>query len=495
MQPCVKRDGRPCLLCQEDMELGRRFQELQHRRQNLHMRMNASHDPFVLAFPPEISSHILLLSMGDWDYDPYEPYSDDVLLKKLPTPFLLGTVCRGWRQLARSTPRLWTTLSFTLAKPTKVSLFEAVRDWLQLSGGLPLTIWITNYYGENRVSPEIYRPVIDALNQHSGRWHKLGLFIPAPDLKHFCGSSSPSILYDLNIINNGCLDIDGLLPTFRMNFKPSPTNVTIQSIRLSASDIGWGNLTYLFMEDMSFNECIEAIRQAPLLESCIIAKCHSTPSDVSIPRAIVRHMHLRTLDLDCTQEELFIDLLDSMECPALEKFSYELGMSNAMTDSLVLLLNRSKSRLKELNLNGDGEDDLAGEDFKRLLDAIPSLRHLYLIWYTNNEFAMDDLLQELSSSAPTLAGGTPGFLPHLQSLTFFSNCRGGRTMWRCIPHIYTWPHRKLLRLKLSVDEIEIDDNTSDKILQLIAQGVNIRVRAGCEDYFRNWDRGLARTST
>lgn len=93
------------------------------------MRMNASHDPFVLTFPPEISSYILLLSMEEWDYEPGGPYgSCDALLKKLPTPFLLGTVCRRWRQLARSSPRLWTTLSFTLAKPTKVHLFEVVTD-------------------------------------------------------------------------------------------------------------------------------------------------------------------------------------------------------------------------------------------------------------------------------------------------------------------------------------------------------------------------------
>jgi hypothetical protein len=295
VRPCVKRDGGPCLLCQEDMELERKIEELQDRRRNLQMHMNASHDPFVLAFPPEISSHILLLSKEEWGYSDVE---------KLPMPFLLGTVCRGWRQLVRSTPRLWTTLSFTLAKPTKISLFEAVRDWLQLSGGLPLTIWISKYRGENPVSPEIYRPVIDVLNQHSGRWYELGLFISAPDFKHFCGSSSPSILYNLDITNNGYLDIDGLLPTFRMNFKPSPTYLTIQSIRLSASDIGWSNLTYLSMEDTAFNVCIEAIRQAPLLESCTLSNCHSAPRDASTPRKIARHVHLRKLYLDSTPRRI-----------------------------------------------------------------------------------------------------------------------------------------------------------------------------------------------
>jgi hypothetical protein len=480
MQPCLVGGRKPCMVCHEDMELERTIQELQEKRRILRGRMNASHDPFVLTFPPEISSHILLLSMGEWDYNPCGPRNSVTvaLLKKLPTPFLLGTVCRGWRQLARSTPRLWTTLSFTLAKPTKVSLLEAVRDWLQLSGGLPLTICVCSYGGENPVSQEIYGPVIDALNQHSGRWHKVVLYLRAPYLRHFCGSSPPSNLYELKVINYRYRGIDDLLPTFRMNFKPSPTNLTLQNIRLSANDIGWGNLTYLSMEYMTFNECIEAIRQAPLLESCSIMTFDSAsgPGDFSIPKTIIRHMRLRTLGLHYTPEEFFIALLDLMECPALEEFSHETDMNNAMRNSLVSFLNRSESRLKVLNLDLDEGEDLAVENFKKLLNAVPSLQHLCLSCYTDN------VLQELSSSAPILEGGTPGFLPHLQSLTV-SSPFGGYSTWGCIPHIYAWPHRKLLRLDLRVNEIEIADNMCDDISQLIAQGVGIRVRLHGADYF------------
>ena len=47
--------------------------------------INAQRDPFVLKFPPEISSHIFLLST--------DTESDD----ELPMPFVLGSVCCGWR--------------------------------------------------------------------------------------------------------------------------------------------------------------------------------------------------------------------------------------------------------------------------------------------------------------------------------------------------------------------------------------------------------------
>jgi len=58
MRPCVLRDGGPCLVCKEDMELKQKIQELQDRRTILRTHMNASHDPFHFKFPPEIASLI-----------------------------------------------------------------------------------------------------------------------------------------------------------------------------------------------------------------------------------------------------------------------------------------------------------------------------------------------------------------------------------------------------------------------------------------------------
>ncbi|KIM38127.1 hypothetical protein M413DRAFT_30276 [Hebeloma cylindrosporum] len=479
-------NGGPCLLCQEDVELERKIQELQDKRRNLQTRMNASHDPFILKFPPEISSHILLLSLQEWDYDPFYECSQshDGIRNELPTPFLLSTICRGWRQLARSTPSLWTTVSFTLEKPTKVPLLEAIRDWLLLSGGLPLKIWISSYEGKNPVSQEMYGPVINALNQHSGRWQKLSLCIPASYFRHFRGSSPTSSLYDLQIINSGDLDTDGLLPAFRMNFKPSPTNLSMCSIRLSANDIGCGNLTSLSMQYMSVNDCIVAIRHAPLLESCEMRQIDSR-GDVSTPNTNFRHTRLRDLDLGYVREDLFIDqLLRLMECPALEEFSSRQRLSIAMVDSLVSFFKRSESRLKELGLYGDGdtEEKLAVEFIKKLLNAVPYLHGLFL---GGNTLPIDDLLEELSSSPPILAGGTPGFLPRLQSLALYSY---DISKWEYIPYIYTWPHRKHLRMTISPYDrsfIVIDDDTQDKISQLIDQGANIHVLKRGKDYFRS----------
>ena len=249
MQPCLVGGRKPCSMCQEDMELERMIKELQDKCRILRGRMNAIHDPFNFKFPPEIGSLIFSLSIGKEDYKPHIS-----TLCKLPTPFILGSVNQRWHQLARSTPQLWTTLSFTLEKPTKIPLLQAINDWLQLSGSLPLSIWIFSYSREPRTSPEICEPVIDALNQHSGRWGQVILIIHPHYFGRFSVISPPSNLYDLRLMN--CNPLPGsndVFPTFGMNSKPSPTNLTIQNFRLSAIDIGWGNLTTLAIGGMTIN--------------------------------------------------------------------------------------------------------------------------------------------------------------------------------------------------------------------------------------------------
>jgi hypothetical protein len=64
---CNILGGGGCLACKEDIQLQRKIQKLQERRRKLRTTMNANHDPFVLKLPPEVASHIFLLSIGERD--------------------------------------------------------------------------------------------------------------------------------------------------------------------------------------------------------------------------------------------------------------------------------------------------------------------------------------------------------------------------------------------------------------------------------------------
>ena len=261
--------------CKEDTKLERNRSD--ESGGNFRTWRNAKRDPFILKFPPEIASHIFCLS----SYMARDSDASLLLyheqLKKLPTPFLLGSVCRGWRLLAQSTPELWTMLSFTLAKPTKpagLSQIQAVSDWLQLSGALPLKLYVLQFIGADPLLlQDACDPVINILNQHSGRWHTLLLSLPAPFFSRFHGTSPPSILCDLTIQSHYHRHYsDNISPTFKMHSRPNPTHLTIWCMfsHISAFDIAWDNLVSLKLALSKFDGCIEVVLKAPHLEFCSI---------------------------------------------------------------------------------------------------------------------------------------------------------------------------------------------------------------------------------
>ena len=473
-RPCVLRGGEPCLVCEEDIELQRKIQELQDMRRRLRTRMNTSHDPFTSKFPPEIASLIFSLSMEENDNIPLR-----YTLRKLPMPFLLGSVSRRWRQLARSMPQLWSTVSFTLAKQrTRKKLvlhpLQFINDWLQLSGSLPLTLCIV-YHTASVFHRETCRPIVDALNQHSGRWRKASLHVDKHLLSYFRGTSPPSNLHDLEI----GLQYDDDAPTayFSMNSRPSPTRLTIQAFRLSAIDVAWGNVTCLTLKWMLPDECIKAIKLVPLLESCTLSELdllRDGHSETFHSQQVFQHIRLRKLFLKETEVDTLIVFNQAMEFPSLEELSYE-AEDDFAAQSLISLLNRSGDRLKVLTLVMNLDTEEIAEGLIELLDAVPSLQKLECD-FPDSLFghAMHKFLQKLSSSPP-MPGGIPGFLPKLQSLTLRPDSTRTST-WGYIPRIFSWSHRKLLCFELSTaGEIAMDDDDLDEISQRIYEGFNIRI--------------------
>ena len=80
---------------------------------------------------------------------------------EIANTFLLVSM-RGWHRLTRSTPELWSKLSFTPVKPTKGEYFPQLRNWSQLAGSLPLTTTVFDHRGSGGlISQDRCEAVID----------------------------------------------------------------------------------------------------------------------------------------------------------------------------------------------------------------------------------------------------------------------------------------------------------------------------------------------
>ncbi|CAA7271179.1 unnamed protein product [Cyclocybe aegerita] len=82
-------------------------------RQILKTEMNLFHDP-LNKLPPELVSRIFTLCMfAEEERQPYYPFFSAFPHVTRP-PLIFGTVRKRWRNIAWSTPRLWTRLNLYL---------------------------------------------------------------------------------------------------------------------------------------------------------------------------------------------------------------------------------------------------------------------------------------------------------------------------------------------------------------------------------------------
>ncbi|KAJ3565325.1 hypothetical protein NP233_g7697 [Leucocoprinus birnbaumii] len=101
-------------------------------------------------------------------------------------PMVLTQVCSAWRQIAISTPQLWTTIRLTY-RGSSLSQQALIRTWTQRSGSLPLTIAVMEIKPTGY--PKDYPPlnwseseVLHELCTSSARWKELYLLLPASPL-------------------------------------------------------------------------------------------------------------------------------------------------------------------------------------------------------------------------------------------------------------------------------------------------------------------------
>jgi len=256
-QLCTVWDGKPCDACTEDMALEKEIQELEIAIEKIHTRrralrttMNKNHDRLIPKFPPEIISHIFIQ---------YSPPSEFFGIYDGNNPLNLGAVCQKWRELAWATPNLWTSLRIAPLEKYKSNLDDLpqlVKEWLERSASLPLTIIIEDHWDWLDICLRRNDEVINTLNKHPARWRDIDFEIPANLLHLFSGSSQGNILRRLILSHVSW----GEVSIFSMKSKPSPTELTLQEIGLPYVNIVWDNLTVASVDGIGVDECFELVR-------------------------------------------------------------------------------------------------------------------------------------------------------------------------------------------------------------------------------------------
>ncbi|KAJ7128669.1 hypothetical protein C8R44DRAFT_94713 [Mycena epipterygia] len=227
------------------------MRKLQNQRHFLKAHLDAYVYP-VLTLPNEIISEIFLQSLSRDDKTPWAPKS----------PLFLGHICRKWREIALSTPWLWSDIDLPLGpSATHENRLRLLETWLTRSRDCPLSISIADYCLERSFSAHKF---VDAILPHSKRWQEITLIIPFSDIP--LHQYELPLLRDLTIgASHSSIDLsDTSRPLIEFHRAPRLREVSTIGLGPKLVVFPWELLTDIGISDVQFPHDLVPILRAAI---------------------------------------------------------------------------------------------------------------------------------------------------------------------------------------------------------------------------------------
>lgn len=363
-------------------------------------------------------------------------------------------VCSRWRQLAKHTPSLWTSLLVTrsrgdLDRLPSVADFQkpmnSISQALERTLNLPLDITLDCTHISTKT-------VIRQLAAESERWRSLSIIIPTTQnlpavLSHLKDIQAPvleSLVITAQKFHEG--DVPSLLPPHAF-LKSSPCLTTVRlnrvGLRWSASPLrGLTTLELRFILWPSHNDFQNLFSNSPGLQNLKLhfdthafARLDRNNGNLTLDRPIIKIPCLRTLELrfiyDSSSTHNVIPLLQLFSLPALEELTLKDFGTAEWCRSLVYFRYYAKSFPKLTRLVLDRVKDIIYVD-SSLVRAFPRLTSLHLVGVYSSAFCRllcGAKTQDLSMDGlPSSSSSSPSYevevWPELEELTIEQDQEG-----------------------------------------------------------------------
>lgn len=356
-------------------------------------------------------------------------------------PFKLAAVCSQWRDIALSTPQLWTSVAFTLYQSRAASNAAALDTFFQRSGSCEVTvslIFASGDEGRERLETETppSQDVLGVFVKNSQRWGTLKIdglppeWIPA---LRAAQHRTPEIRqlwlcpYD-NSREQQMVDIFVDAPELR--------RVTLDNTFLSAISLPWTGLTHLKVSWVSIDECAEMLRRCPNLLECDFqrilsnAEFHTLPSGDE-PPVILSNLH--TLKWSYAGDAWEFQLFERIRFPALKHFKMKLRYDLTHFQMIQGILGKLLGETSPCVERVDFDLGCPWVNVCEILKVVPRVKELRLVDEHDPEFVRglmgalvvpspSSMLENNLEKKESGSGGGGGvFLPELRSLEFQGN--------------------------------------------------------------------------
>ncbi|KAJ7033668.1 hypothetical protein C8F04DRAFT_1103762 [Mycena alexandri] len=337
----------------------------------------ANHCPAVL-LPTEILAEIFIICLPNqqskWDF--YRIVGNPRTLRSHEAPLLVANVCRRWREVAVSTPRLW--LSLGLGKDGSIDSTGVVLAWISRSQPYPLSFTM------NRILPPAQ--AVEELKSHCDRWSAVEVVIPEGRSRLF-----NDVRGRLSSLTQLCLELETKCTVESFAEAPRLERLHLISGADSISVLlPWHQLTRLTCEDLTDLECINTLRNCRALIDCDFIgydTLRSRETILSFPP--IMHPYITSFKI---YGEATVDALRLLELPSLRIFEMDVEDD---CEILISFFARSHCQLESLCLKR-----IEGQHLIRCLPFLTSLVSLEI--RTGHELLDHQLLRRLTYDSTVL---------------------------------------------------------------------------------------------
>ncbi|KIM86640.1 hypothetical protein PILCRDRAFT_815871 [Piloderma croceum F 1598] len=327
-------------------------------------------------------------------------------------------ICRHWRSVALSIPRLWSKIVLYVNDWAVESKTALVTAWMSRSGGSSLSISLN---GSN------VRPILDVILLHCDRWQHIDLFIPPKMLQCFEQANGHFDRLETLQICSSSFHIETFHPPRRI-FESAPKLRTLSfksGFTWKSFDIPWAQITDFDggICEIRVGECLEMLQCLGNVQKLRI-RLRPPGVDRPILRPFILDFH-SLISLHLWKGGNIGALFDHLTLPNLRDLALDDSIADEWPQAqFISFLSRSSPPLSEFSI-GSSDDCMADNNLIEILQHTPSLRFLSLKYF-DCEACMDGSLLDRLSPRMLENGEIDCLIPKLETI-FVKLPRNGKS--------------------------------------------------------------------
>ncbi|KAJ7137274.1 hypothetical protein C8R46DRAFT_1138036 [Mycena filopes] len=376
-------DSEIAVIRSQDVPFDARLENRLAERKTIQEALDAIKYP-VLTLPVEIVSEAFCWTLAEGGPPSKWTTQEQVVI--------LGQICRLWREIALSTPQLWTTIALSTG-PRRCPDPAYFRTFFERAVPLPLSISIAATLEGDQTA---FQTALATIVSYSHTWQSLDVHGGLSDLPFL---SLPQLdLPQLSVLKLTIYGEDSDEEIRTIFHAPLLRTAHLTGVSVEVHTLPWSQLTSLLFMGEDFAQILGWTPNVVNLTLTFVG-------EVPHPFPPVPLAHLRSVILKGTAAFIQTEILSHIDIPL-----HTLGMWVCSLAPLVppLIHPASLERLA-LELVPDGLDDPLSVEF---LTPMRSLRRLRITLVSNRgRFSLHPLVARLAND--------PEFLPALESLSLF----------------------------------------------------------------------------